>query len=89
MQYINMATSKNKAMTFRFKPQIHEALDRVAKSQGRSMTNMLEWLVRTHCEREGLGWPPQAIKNGAATSDGEQIRLEGLAPAESVENPSN
>lgn len=21
------------------------------------MSNMLEWLIRQHCEREGLGWP--------------------------------
>jgi hypothetical protein len=28
------------------------------------MANMLEWLIKKHCEAEKLGWPPE---EGAAT----------------------
>lgn len=27
------------------------------------MANTLEWLIRKHCQAEGLGWPPVADKD--------------------------
>lgn len=58
-----MKTTKTKAArssptAFRFDPTVKQALDLIADREGRSKANMLEWLIRKHCEREGLGWPP-------------------------------
>ncbi len=53
-----MTTPKNAPSTFRFQPAVKDALALIADQQGRSMANMLEWLIKQHCEREGLGWPP-------------------------------
>ena len=50
--------AKNQPTTFRFDPTTKAALQLIAENEGRSMANMLEWLVRKHCEREALGWPP-------------------------------
>ena len=63
-----MTAPKIAATTIRFKPQVKAALMRVSDLQGRSMANMLEWLIRQHCEVEGLGWPPKgaSIKTQAA-----------------------
>lgn len=49
---------KATATAFRFDPEVKDALSAIADREGRSMANMLEWLIRKHCEREGLGWPP-------------------------------
>lgn len=59
----SMKTTKTKAArssptAFRFDPAVKQALDFIAEREGRSKANMLEWLIRKHCEREGLGWPP-------------------------------
>jgi hypothetical protein len=42
---------------FRFDPTVKSALALISEREGRSMANMMEWLIRKHCEREGLGWP--------------------------------
>lgn len=49
---------KSTPTAFRFDPTVKQALATIADREGRSMANMLEWLIRKHCEREGLGWPP-------------------------------
>ena len=64
-----MTTPKNAPSTFRFQPAVKDALALIADQQGRSMANMLEWLIKQHCEREGLGWQPtqehvRAVKAG-------------------------
>lgn len=53
-----MGKVKGTATAFRFDPEVKAALLTIADREGRSMANMLEWLIRKHCEREGLGWPP-------------------------------
>lgn len=45
---------------FRFDPDVKKALAVIAAREGRSMANMLEWLIKQHCEREALGWPVSA-----------------------------
>jgi hypothetical protein len=53
-----MKTIKNAPTAFRFDTTVKTALALLADKEGRSMANMLEWLIRKQCEREGLGWPP-------------------------------
>lgn len=31
------------------------------------MANMIEWLIKQHCEREGLGWPPAGAMSSTDT----------------------
>ena len=33
------------------------------------MANTLEWLIRKHCQAEGLGWPPVAGENAAMPAE--------------------
>lgn len=44
------------------RPNCQGLLSFIAERDGRSMANMLEWLIRRHCEAEGLGWPPQGCE---------------------------
>jgi hypothetical protein len=53
-----MSTPKSAPTTFRFQPEVKDALAVIAEREGRSMANMLEWLIKKHCEAEKLGWPP-------------------------------
>ena len=52
-----MPEQKSTPVAFRFQPSTKETLRFISKREGRSMANMVEWLVREYCEREGLGWP--------------------------------
>jgi hypothetical protein len=52
-----MKNVKNSPLAFRFDPEVKEALAVISQRDGRSMANMMEWLIRKHCEREALGWP--------------------------------
>lgn len=61
-----MKTTRNTPTAFRFDPAVKDALAAIADRDGRSMANMLEWLIRKHCEREGLGWPPVQASAGGA-----------------------
>ena len=54
-----MAAPKIAPTTFRFQPPVKEALVYISDQQGRSMANMLEWLIKQYCEQEGMGWPPK------------------------------
>lgn len=53
-----MKTAKNAPTAFRFDATVKAALATLADKDGRSMANILEWLIRKQCERDGLGWPP-------------------------------
>lgn len=57
-----MKTVKNAPTAFRFDATVKAALSLLADKDGRSMANMLEWLIKKQCEREGLGWPPAETK---------------------------
>jgi hypothetical protein len=35
---------------------------RIAERDGRSMANMMQWLIRKHCEKESLGWPSEGLE---------------------------
>lgn len=62
-----MKPAKNAPMAFRFDVTVKTALSLLADKEGRSMANMLEWLIRKQCEREGLGWPPSVEDSGASS----------------------
>lgn len=65
-----MADHKSAPSTFRFQPHVKEALSIIADRDGRSMANMLEWLIKQHCERAGIGWPPALADAQSATATG-------------------
>lgn len=65
-----MATVRNAPVAFRFDPEVKQALSIIAERDGRSMANMMEWLIRKHCEREGLAWPPAGSAESKTGSRG-------------------
>jgi hypothetical protein len=64
----SMKTIRSHPTAFRFDPAVKSSLALIAERDGRSMANMLEWLIRQHCEREGLGWPA-GIAGSIKTAD--------------------
>lgn len=52
-----MDPTKSAPTAFRFDPAVKQALAVIARRERRSMANMLEWLIRKHCEAQKLGWP--------------------------------
>ena len=53
-----MATGKTATLTFRIDPGLKEALRIAAEQEHRSITNMVEVLIRGHCERRGIAIQP-------------------------------
>jgi len=49
-----MATPKNSTLTLRIEPAFKKALQIAAKAEHRSVTNMIEVLIRDHCNRQGI-----------------------------------
>jgi len=54
-----MAPGRTALLNVRIDPQLKEALRIAANREHRSISNMLEWLVRQHCERESISIPEQ------------------------------
>lgn len=54
-----MKPARSHPTAFRFDLTVKASLALIAERDGRSMANMLEWLIRKHCESQGLGWPPE------------------------------
>jgi len=71
-----MAAPKIAPTTFRFQPHVKEALLLISDQQGRSMANMLEWLIKQYCENEGMGWPPM---NASGKSSNKSTRVKPQA----------
>ena len=63
-----MATDKTTTLTFRIEPALKEALRTAADREHRSIANMVEVMIRDHCEREGIAIPEQ----GALFDDGQK-----------------
>jgi len=49
-----MATSKTATLTIRVDPHLKEALRIAAHAEHRSIANMIEVLIREHCEKNGI-----------------------------------
>jgi len=63
-----MATGKTATLTFRIDPGLKEALRHAAHLEHRSIANMVEVMIRNHCEMNGISIPEQ----GALFEDGER-----------------
>ena len=63
-----MKNVRSSSTAFRFDPVVKDALFVIADRDGRSMANMIEWLIKQHCDREGLGWPPASLPASDAAS---------------------
>jgi hypothetical protein len=62
-----MKPVRNYPTAFRFDPTVKASLALIADRDGRSMANMVEWLIRKHCESQGLGWPPEGCASKKET----------------------
>jgi len=49
-----MAATKSTTLTLRINPDVKEALRTAAEREHRSITNMVEVLIRDHCGRKGI-----------------------------------
>ena len=49
-----MSKSKSETLTFRIKPELKEGLRAAAALDHRSISNMVEILIRDYCERKGI-----------------------------------
>lgn len=54
-----MSAQKTATLNLRVDPNIKEAIRIAAKKEHRSIANMVEILIREHCEREGISIPEQ------------------------------
>ncbi len=49
-----MAATKSTTLSFRINPEVKEALRTAAEQEHRSITNMVEVLIRDYCQRTGI-----------------------------------
>ena len=54
-----MSPSRSAILNLRVDPGLKEALRIAADGEHRSVSNMVEWLVRKHCEHVGISIPRQ------------------------------
>jgi hypothetical protein len=52
-----MANCKTATLTFRIDPTLKEALRIAAHAEHRSIANMIEVLIRDHCDQRGIAIP--------------------------------
>jgi hypothetical protein len=55
-----MGTTRTALINLRIDPRLKEALRVAADLEHRSISNMIEWLVRRHCEQAGIDMPQPA-----------------------------
>jgi len=49
-----MATTKTATLTIRVEPNLKEALRTAAQAEHRSIANMIEVMIREHCEKNDI-----------------------------------
>ncbi len=54
IRHTKMATTKTATLTIRVEPNLKEALRTAAQSEHRSIANMIEVMIREHCEKNGI-----------------------------------
>ena len=54
-----MVAKKTAALNIRIHPDLKEAIRVAAKREHRSVANMMEMLIRKHCEEVGISIPEQ------------------------------
>ena len=63
-----MATAKTTTLTFRIEPGLKEALRTAAEQEHRSITNMVEVLIREYCGRNDIAIDSiEAARKGSDT----------------------
>lgn len=55
-----MPPSRTAILNLRIDPSLKEALRTAAVREHRSISNMVEWLIREHCAQAGISIPEQA-----------------------------
>jgi len=61
-----MSPKKTTTLNLRVDPAIKEAIKAAANREHRSVANMIEMLIRKHCEQEGISIPEQHTLFGDA-----------------------
>jgi len=61
-----MSPRKTTTLNLRVDPAIKEAIKTAANRDHRSVANMIEMLIRKHCEQEGISIPEQHTLFGDA-----------------------
>lgn len=56
-----MIASRTAILNLRIDPALKDALRIAADREHRSVTNMVEWLVRKHCKKAGISIPEQVV----------------------------
>ena len=64
----NMRAEKTVSVSFRVSPRFKQLLETAAAREHRSLTNMLETLLFTHCEQHGIDEPPESTEKKKAPS---------------------
>ena len=54
-----MVATKTATLNLRIDPHLKDALKSAASRDHRSVANMVELLIREHCEKEGISIPEQ------------------------------
>lgn len=57
--FIIMSPKKTTTLNLRVDPAIKEAIKQAANREHRSVANMIELLIRKHCEQQGISIPEQ------------------------------
>lgn len=57
-----MATNKTATLTVRVEPSLKDALRAAAQSEHRSIANMIEVLIKEHCEKIGIPFKQKNLK---------------------------
>jgi len=61
-----MSPRKTTTLNLRVDPVIKEAIKTAANRDHRSVANMIEMLIRKHCDKEGISIPEQQTMFGDA-----------------------
>jgi hypothetical protein len=66
-----MATTKTATLTIRVEPNLKEALRAAAQAEHRSIANMIEVMIREHCEKNNIAieTPKNQINIGSSNND--------------------
>ncbi len=57
-----MATTKTATLTIRVEPSLKDALRSAAEAEHRSIANMIEVMIREHCEKKGIAIETPQVK---------------------------
>ena len=56
-----MPPNRSVVLNLRIEPGLKDALRVAAEREHRSLANMVEWLIRRHCEHAGITIPRQSL----------------------------